>query len=135
MSMDPSPKFLFVVQMSVDPKHDREVRSAYADHVRSLVDVPGVLGAIRTITIPGAKARLAGSTVGLPSGETTDYVTFYELESPEILMSDAWSAAVDTGRWATDARRLTRDRRHQVVRVVQSVRGMAGGGRGNGPLT
>jgi hypothetical protein len=135
MCPEPSPKFLFVVQMSVDPKYDREVRFAYEDHVRSLVDVPGVLGAIRTVTIPGAKARLAGSTVGLPSGETADYVTFYELESPEILMSDAWSAAVDTGRWATDARRLTKDRRHQVVRVVQSVRGMAGGDRGNGPLT
>lgn len=123
MCPTPAARFLFVVQMSVDAEHDREVQSAYEDHVRRLVGVPGVLKATRTVTLPGAKARLAGSAIELPSGETADYVTLYELESPEVLMSDEWSAAVDAGGWARDARRLTKNRRHQIVRVVQSVQG------------
>jgi hypothetical protein len=40
------------------------------------------------------------------------YNALYELESPEVLVSDAWAKAVDWGRWPGEVRPYTRNRRH-----------------------
>ena len=36
----------------------------------------------------------------------------YEIESPEVLTSDAWGRAVDQGRWPGEVRPHTKNRRH-----------------------
>ena len=36
----------------------------------------------------------------------------YEIESPEVLVSDAWGKAVELGRWPEQVRPYTRNRRH-----------------------
>ncbi|MBI2527860.1 MAG: hypothetical protein HYV93_17980, partial [Candidatus Rokubacteria bacterium] len=40
------------------------------------------------------------------------YNALYELESPEVLTSEAWAAAVDRGRWPGQVRPHTKNRRH-----------------------
>ncbi len=40
------------------------------------------------------------------------YTALYEIESPEVLVSDAWARAVELGRWPTEVRPHTRNRRH-----------------------
>jgi hypothetical protein len=40
------------------------------------------------------------------------YNAFYEIESPEVLVSDAWAKAVDQGRWPGQVRPYTKNRRH-----------------------
>ena len=40
------------------------------------------------------------------------YNALYEIESPEVLTSDAWAKAVDQGRWPVQVRPFTKNRRH-----------------------
>ena len=44
------------------------------------------------------------------------HTAIYEIESPEILTSAGWSEAVDKGRWATEVRDHTFNRRHVLLR-------------------
>ena len=44
----------------------------------------------------------------------------YELESPDVLVSDAWGKAVDTGRWPDEIRPYTKNRR-VVLRHLMSA--------------
>jgi hypothetical protein len=46
-------------------------------------------------------------------GEPT-FSAVYELESPEVLVSDAWAKAVDQGRWPGQVRPYTTNRRHTL---------------------
>jgi hypothetical protein len=45
------------------------------------------------------------------------YSAIYELESAEVLVSDAWAKAVDAGRWPTEVRPFTRNRRHVLKKL------------------
>src|SRR6185503_9022520 len=40
------------------------------------------------------------------------YGALYEIESPEVLVSDAWARAVEEGRWPGQVRQYTKNRRH-----------------------
>ena len=42
----------------------------------------------------------------------------YEIESPDVLTSDAWAKAVDAGRWPTEVRPYTHNRRHVLRKLV-----------------
>jgi hypothetical protein len=44
-------------------------------------------------------------------GEPT-YNAFYEVESPDVLTSKAWAEAVEKGRWPSQVRPHTKNRRH-----------------------
>ena len=43
------------------------------------------------------------------------YTAIYELASPEVLVSDAWGAAVEQGRWPGHVRPHTTNRRHVLL--------------------
>ena len=38
----------------------------------------------------------------------------YEIESPDVLLSEAWAKAVDAGRWPGEIRPYTKNRRHNL---------------------
>jgi len=40
------------------------------------------------------------------------YNALYEVEPPEVLVTPAWARAVERGRWPSDVRPFTRNRRH-----------------------
>jgi hypothetical protein len=46
------------------------------------------------------------------------YSAVYELESAEVLLSEAWAKAVDAGRWPSEVRPYTRHRRHALREVL-----------------
>jgi hypothetical protein len=41
----------------------------------------------------------------------------YELDSPDVLTSPQWAAAVEAGRWPTAVRPYTRNRQHALFKV------------------
>jgi hypothetical protein len=45
------------------------------------------------------------------------YSAIYELESAEVLVSEGWAKAVDAGRWPTEVRPYTRNRRHVLKKL------------------
>jgi hypothetical protein len=45
------------------------------------------------------------------------YMAIYEIEGPEVLLSPEWAEAWQTGRWNSEVRPYTKNRRHVLRRV------------------
>jgi len=111
-------KYIFSAAMDVEPDRDALFNEVYdREHVPLLVKVPGVVSVARfkkqevTLLIGGER-----KTIVVESEPT--YNALYEIESPEVLISDAWGKAVDQGRWPDQVRPYTKNRRHVLYRRV-----------------
>jgi hypothetical protein len=105
-------KYIFSAAMDVDPAKDALFHEVYdKEHVPLLLKVPGVVSVARfkkreVVMIIGGERKTI-----LVENEPT-YNALDEIESPEVLVSDAWAKAVDHGRWPGQVRPYTRNRRH-----------------------
>ncbi len=78
--MDKLTKYLYVVRMDVDPEKEQQFNEWYnKDHIPALLKVSGVTGAYRYASLEG----------------TPKYIAIYELETPDVLASEAWKKAVE----------------------------------------
>jgi hypothetical protein len=111
-------RYLFIASMDVDPGKEAVFNEVYdTEHIPNLLKVPGVLSVKRytneplTLAIGGEKKRIVAE------GEPR-YSAVYELESPDVLVSEAWAKAVEAGRWPAEVRPYTRNRRHVLRKLV-----------------
>ena len=111
-------RYLFSAAMDVDAAKEPLFNEVYdREHVPNLLTVPGVIAVARfkreelTLSIGGERKRI------VIEGEPR-YSALYEVESPEVLVSDAWGKAVEQGRWPGEVRPFTRNRRHVLYRRV-----------------
>lgn len=108
-------RYLLVVAMDVEPAREALFHEVYdREHIPALLEVPGVVSAARFRTrdltmIIGGEARTIRPE-GIPR-----YHALYEVTSPEVLVSEPWTAAVDRGRWPTEVRPYTLNRRHLLL--------------------
>ena len=109
-------KYLFVVSMDVDPAKEALFNEVYdTEHVPCLLKVPGVHAATRmegepfTLSIGGAEKRIAQ--------DGPRYCAFYEIDGPHVLVSDEWAQASEVGRWPSEVRPFTRNRRHALYKL------------------
>ena len=105
-------KYVFSAAMDVEPAKDAIFNEVYdKEHVPLLLKVPGVVAVARfkkqevTLIIGGERKTI------VVEAEPT-YNALYEIESPEVLVSEAWGNAVDQGRWPGQVRPYTKNRRH-----------------------
>jgi hypothetical protein len=98
--------------MDVEPSREALFNEVYdKEHVPLLLKVPGVVAVARfkkqevTLVIGGERKTI------VMENEPT-YNALYEIESPEVLVSEAWGKAVDQGRWPGQVRPYTKNRRH-----------------------
>jgi hypothetical protein len=98
--------------MDVEPSREALFNEVYdKEHVPLLLKVPGVVAVARfkkqevTLVIGGERKTI------VMENEPT-YNALYEIESPEVLVSEAWGNAVDQGRWPGQVRPYTKNRRH-----------------------
>src|SRR5262245_43924566 len=111
-------RYLFSAAMDVDPSTEALFNEVYdQEHVPLIRTVPGVIAAARF------KKReltmiLGGERKTIVFEDEPAYQALYELESPEILTSEAWSKVVDAGRWPGDVRPFTRNRRHVLYERI-----------------
>ena len=111
-------RWFFVVSMDVAPEHEALFNEVYdTEHVPYLTVVPGVLSATRTVREP-LDLLLGGSTHRVDPGDEPKYSVTYEIAGPEVLTSAAWGEAGERGRWATEVRPLTHNRRHVLRRQI-----------------
>ena len=116
--MHPNTKYLFIASMDVDPAKDAIFNEVYdTEHIPLILKVPGVLSAIRTRTAP-LTMIIGGEKKTIAADGQPRYSAIYELESADVLVSDAWAKAVDQGRWPSQVRPYTRNRRHVLQRVL-----------------
>ena len=111
-------RFLFSASMDVEPGKEALFHEVYdREHVPSLLTVPGVISVARfqveplTLSIGGELKKI------VIEGEPR-FGALYEIESPEVLTSEAWAKAVEQGRWPAQVRPYTRNRRHVLHRRI-----------------
>ena len=111
-------RYLFTAAMDVEPTREALFNEIYdGEHVPLILKVPGVVAAARfkrqelTMVIGGERKTIVVEHEPL-------YNALYEIESPEVLTSDAWAKAVDQGRWPGQARPHTKNRRHVLYRRI-----------------
>jgi len=112
-------KYLFSAAMDVAPEKDALFNEVYdTEHVPMLLAVPGVISVARfkseqevTLIVGGQRRTVA--IEGEPA-----YHALFEIEGPEVLVSDAWAKAVDQGRWPAQVRPYTKNRRHVLYRTL-----------------
>lgn len=111
-------KYLFVVSMDVAPDKEDLFNEVYdTEHVPYISEVPGVLSVTRS-TRERLVMRLGGKEQEMDAGNEPKYSAIYELQSPDVLTSDAFAEAAEKGRWATDVRPYTTNRRHILRKVM-----------------
>ena len=116
--MHPKTKYLFIASMDVEPDREALFNDVYdTEHVPLILKVPGVLSAVRTSAEP-LTMIIGGQKKTIVAEGEPRYSAIYELESAEVLLSDAWAKAVDQGRWPTEVRPYTRNRRHVLRKVI-----------------
>lgn len=105
-------RYLFSAAMDVEPSREALFNEVYdTEHVPMLLTVPGVISVARLKVRP-LTMMLGGERKTIVFEREPRYNALYEIESPEVLTSEAWSRAVDQGRWAPDVRPHTSNRRH-----------------------
>ena len=110
-------KFLFMVSMDVAPEKEALFNEVYDhEHIPNLLAVPGVLAVSRIRSQPFA-VTIGGERKEMPA-VSPSYTAIYELESPDVLVSDAWAQAVEAGRWPGEVRPFTTNRRHILAKVL-----------------
>jgi hypothetical protein len=116
--MHPKTKYIFTASMDVDPDKEALFNEIYdTEHVPLLLKVPGVLAATRVKTEP-LTMIIGGERKTITIEGEPRYSAIYELESAEVLVSEAWAKTVDQGRWPIEVRPYVRNRRHTLKRVI-----------------
>ncbi len=78
---------------------------------------PGVISVARfeteTLTM-----TMGGETRTIVVEGQPKHHALYQLESPEVLTSEAWAEAADPGRWPEQVRPYTQNRKHSLLRLT-----------------
>lgn len=107
---------LFLVRMDVAHDHDATFNEVYdREHVPSLLTVPGVV-AVSRYELQPLTMSIGGQLKTIVIEHAPKYGALYEIESPDVLVSEAWAKAVEQGRWPAQVRPYTRNRQHTLYR-------------------
>ena len=109
-------RYLFIASMDVDADKDAIFNEVYdTEHIPSLLRVPGVRSVNR---LKGEHFAVSiGGSINQVAHKGPVYSAVYELDSPDVLTSPQWAAAVEEGRWPTAVRPYTRNRQHALFKV------------------
>ena len=111
-------KYLFIASMDVDPDREAVFNDVYnTEHCPLLNQVPGVQAVTRYETQRLLMA-MGGEVREIEIPGTPRHHAVYQLDSPEILTSSEWAAAVDAGRWPEQVRPYTNNRRHVLLKLT-----------------
>lgn len=116
--MHPKTRYLLTAAMDVDPDKEALFNEVYdTEHIPELLKVPGVLAVHRYALVPLAMS-IGGETRNIVAEGEPKYSATYELENAQVPASAAWAAAVEAGRWPSQVRPYTRNRRHTLRAVM-----------------
>jgi hypothetical protein len=109
--------FLFIASMDVEPERERSFNEIYdSEHIPYLLQVPGVAGVGRYRAVPFHVS--IGGTVREVEAQRPRYHALYALAQPDVLVSPQWTEAVDRGRWPSEVRPFTRERRQMLLERI-----------------
>jgi len=110
--------YLFIASMDVDPDKEALFNEVYdTEHIPLIKKVPGVRSVRRCTSVP-LTMIIGGEKKTIVAEGEPKYSAMYELDSAEVLVSEAWAKAVDAGRWPGEVRPYTRNRRHVLKKLA-----------------
>ena len=113
-------KYLFIAQMDVAADKEALLNEVYeTEHLPALRKVPGVISVTRLQAEP-LILSVGGQTQTVVVEGAPKFTTIVEIDSPEVLVCDEWAAAVEVGRWPTEVRPHTTNRRHTLHKVTET---------------
>ena len=116
--MSEKPKYLFIASMDVTQEKESLFNEVYdEEHVPNLLTVPGVVSVAR-FKMRDLTMLIGGEAKRMRFDDQPQYHALYEIESPEVLTSDTFAEAVESGRWPAEVRPYTRDRRHVLLERI-----------------
>ena len=116
--MHPKTRYLFTANMDVDSDKEALFNEVYdTEHIPNLLEVPGVISVTR-FTSETLVLAIGGELKTIVAKGEPRYSAVYEIESPAVLTSEAWSKAVEAGRWPAEVRPHTHNRRHVLRKVI-----------------
>lgn len=111
-------RYVFIAAMDVDPAKEAIFNEVYdKEHIPNLLKVPGVKSVTRLTQQP-LEMFIGGEKKRIVAEGEPRYTAVYEIDGPEVLTSEAWSKAVEAGRWPSEVRPYTRNRRHVLRKVM-----------------
>lgn len=111
-------KYIFTASMDVTADKEALFHEVYdEEHVPLLGKVPGVISIARFKTQELVLAIGGERKAIVIEGEPT-FTAIYEIESPDVIKSDAWMEASEAGRWAEEVRPYTSNKRHTLRRII-----------------
>ena len=111
-------KYLMIASMDVDPAHEAAFNEVYdTEHIPNLRKVPGV-GRVWRYKREELTINIGGVAKKVSTPDEPAYVAIYEVDSPDVLTSQAWAVAVEEGRWPAEVRPYTTNRRHVLLKMV-----------------
>ena len=111
-------RYVFTASMDVDPDKEDLFNEVYdQEHVPMLLKVPGVISVTRFESAP-LTIIMAGERHTIEAKGEPRYSAAYAIESPDVLVSDAWSEAIEKGRWPSQVRPFTKNRRHTLRKIL-----------------
>lgn len=111
-------RYVFIAAMDVDPAKEAIFNEVYdKEHIPNLLKVPGVK-AVTRLTQQPLEMFIGGEKKKIVAEGEPRYTAVYEIDSPDVLTSEAWSKAVEAGRWPSEVRPYTRNRRHVLRKVM-----------------
>ena len=117
--MSATARYLFIASMDVDADKEALFNEVYDnEHIPQLLKVPGVRSAKRYVAEPLTMFMGGEKKTIVAEGEPR-YSAVYEIDGPDVLMSEAWAKAVEKGRWPTEVRPFTRNRRHVLRKLLK----------------
>lgn len=115
--MSKKTKYYYIASMDIEPEKETLLNEVYdTEHIPALLRVPGVNSITRSVAKP-FDMSMGGKIYTVDIGNEPKYSATYEIESPDVLVSDAWAEAVESGRWPEKVRPYTSNRR-QVLRKI-----------------
>ena len=110
--------YLMIASMDVDPEYEDLFNEVYdTEHVPFLSQVPGVLS-VKRYQREELTMNIGGERQTIYLENEPKYTAIYEIESPDVLTSEAWDQAVEKGRWPTEVRPYTKNRRHVLLKLT-----------------
>jgi hypothetical protein len=107
-------RYLFTAAMDVEPAKEKLFNEVYdTEHVPTLLQVPGVI-AVARLKLEPLTMSIGGEKKTIVFEQEPRYSAIYEVESPDVLVSAAWARAVEAGRWPSEVRPYTKNRRHTL---------------------
>lgn len=113
-------KARYILTVSMDVQADKEAlfNEVYdTEHVPLLLKVPGVVSVTRAKMEP-LQMFLGGEKKTLVAEGEPSYMAIYEIDSPDVLLGEGWAKAVEEGRWPSQVRPYTSNRRHVLRRIL-----------------